>query len=156
MKLSEDGALVPKHVGVGIKHEVWFNICVLFYSTWCICWLNCLACLSLCSSKIRYFVTLFNSSHPFRLDLLIYLNYIINQIFNRMSRALRTFILKIPDTALSITFKKWYILKFSSASSVGSSASSFPRTLLILLRRAVLNSYPVFVFTFFSFDQKVF
>jgi len=22
MKLSEDGALVPKHVGVGIKHEV--------------------------------------------------------------------------------------------------------------------------------------
>jgi len=55
MKLSEDGALVLKHVGVGIKYEVWFVF--LLYSTWYIFWLICLACLSLGSCMIKYFIT---------------------------------------------------------------------------------------------------
>jgi hypothetical protein len=141
MKLSEDGALVPKHVGVGIKHEVWFMICcfVVFYLMHLL--VNLFSVFKLLYLYDKIFNKVFSSSRPFCLDLLVYLNYIINQIFKRKSRALRTFILKIAGTAVSVTFKKWEILKFSSASSVSSSAFSFPRSLLILLRRAVLNYY---------------
>jgi hypothetical protein len=39
IKLSEDGTLVPKHVGVGTSHEVYFMICILLYFTSAFCWL---------------------------------------------------------------------------------------------------------------------
>ena len=42
IKISGDGTLVPKHVGVGTSHEECLMICVILYLTWCVLLFNIL------------------------------------------------------------------------------------------------------------------
>jgi hypothetical protein len=57
---------------------------------------------------------------------------------------------------ISTISKRQFILKFSSAASIGLSASSYSRGLfLLLLWRVVLNSHFIFTCTFCTFDQTI-